>query len=388
VRHRFPQKRFLCQERTSCGSLQIVKRQARAAVVYMTGTGNTADAAAAIAAELTRDGWTVKAAELAAGVPLPTAAHSPGNLLVLCFPVLGFGMPALVRRQLKGLRGGGRPAAVFATWGGEGGAALWQARLFLRLRGFRIVASSGAAYPFQWTQVVPPQSGEEAALLMKTGSRDARDFGRLIAAHLRAGTRVPAAGGLARRLARAAGVLLGLPVAWTFSSIGRHGLAAMNAADARCKGCGSCVRMCPANAIVMAGPSDERRPRWRAGCEGCNRCINLCPRSAVQVSPVRAGIHLLLNTAVIVAVVMALNRASSAAAGFGLPGILHFLAYAALLIVLVVVGSRVQFAALEPALFAVEGIPAVRGLIARSWTAHFPRYRHPGFRPVRRQTAD
>jgi ferredoxin len=154
----------------------------------------------------------------------------------------------------------------------------------------------------------------------------------------------------------------------------------MFAADERCTACGSCARDCPAGAIVMAGTGPARRPRWGWQCEGCNRCINLCPREAVQASPIRSAVHTFLNAALIAAVVVGLNRAAVA---LSVPGLAGVIAYAAALIALVVVGSRLQFAGLERPLFALESIPAVRRTIGHSWTARFPRYQCPGFQPAR-----
>ena len=351
-----------------------MEKEGRAIIFYMTGTGNTARAAGVIAEELGRSGWTTKAAEIRIGADLPSGTIDT-DLLVLCFPVLGFGMPALVRELLKSLKGRGQRAAVFATWGGEGAAALWQGRRFLRQRGFRLVASGGAAYPFQWTQVVPPPAGAELHHMMETGDTAVREFGKTVA-HTEALSRVPF------KLRQIIPILLGLPIALVYSRIGRFGLGAMYAADERCKACGNCARDCPAGAIIMAGAGPRQRPRWLASCQGCNRCINLCPRAAVQASPLRIGVHLILNTAVIAAIIIGLNRAAAAATTvLAAPALVSGLVYAAALIALTVLGSRLQFAALEPALFAVEGVPRMRRLLARSWTTHFPRYRCEGFNP-------
>ena len=383
-------KSDLCQVRLPCYSLWTMEKQPRALMAYMTGTGNTAHAASAIAQELAREGWTVRLAELGREA---APALEEADLLVLGFPVLGFGMPGLVRGKLKGMRGCGRPAAVFATWGGEGTIALWQACWFLRRKGFRAVAASGATYPFQWTHVTPPPAEKTASGMIEGGEEQARRFGQMLAADLGGeGARQPARM-LARMpgtpLRRAAAFLLTFPFPALYSWIGRSGLAAMYAADERCRACGNCARDCPAEAIVLSGTGAARRPRWRASCQGCNRCINLCPRRAVQVSPVRAAVHLLFNSAVIAGIVIGLNRVAgaaveaAAAAALSVPGPIMVCGYIAALIALVVLGSRLQFAGLERPLFALESIPTVRRTIAHSWTARFPRYRCPGFQPAR-----
>jgi len=343
----------------------------------MTGTGNTARAAAVIAEELGAAGWEVHLREIGArvlGVP------DGDETLVLCYPVLGFGMPGLVRKALRGVRGKGRLAAVYATWGGGAGAALLQGRMLLRRKGFRPVASGGTRFPFQWTQMFAPETGEEAQLTVDQGTTEARGFGKRLAAGAQ-GAPGRLAGGVRRFLAAVFWLPVSVPYAW----IGRSMLGATYAADASCKACGVCQRQCPAGAIVITGSGPARRPRWRAACQGCNRCINLCPRGSVQESPLRVAVHLVLNVAVIVGLVSALTVAARYAAAVvpAAPPVVRTVAYVAVLIAMIVWGSRLQLLILEPALFALESVPAFRRLVGKSWTARFPRYRCPGFKPAR-----
>jgi ferredoxin len=370
-----------------------MEKRGTAVVLYMTGTGNTARAAGVIGEELVEAGWTVTARELRRDAAILLTAVTPqghfsGDLLVLCFPTLGFGMPALVKNMLRGLRGKDTPAAVFATWGGEGKAALWQARGFLARRGFNIVAAGGASYPFQWTQVMAPTGEDEARHLVDQGDSDVRRFAGALAYNLAKTlakdlVEVPAWSRPARPKVNPRNfipVLLGLLVAYLYTWIGRSGLAALYAADSRCNACGKCANDCPAGAITLSGTGRSRRPRWNGRCQGCNRCINLCARGAIQSSLLRTAVHLPLNVAVVWAIVAGLNVA---AAALPAPAFLSVPAYTAALIALVVIGSRLQFRIMEPVLFALESTPVLRGLIGRSWTARFPRYRCKGFTPSR-----
>jgi ferredoxin len=371
-----------------------MEKAGTAAILYMTGTGNTARAAGVICKELADMGWGVRSEELRKGPKAPRGKFTE-DLLVLCFPTLGFGMPALVRSKLRALRGKGKAAAVFATWGGEGRAALWQARGFLARRGFRVAAAGGGSYPYQWTQMVAPPTLEEAASMVSHGDGEARRFGAALAVTRSTALAVTQATALPKdpgtRLAAAPKmnprnflpVLLGLLVAYLYSWIGRQGLGAMYAADSRCKACGKCVTDCPAGAISMAGAGPARRPRWTGRCQGCNRCINLCARGAVQTSPFRAAVHLPLNVAVITAMVFGLSWLSAI---LHAPAPVSVPAFVVALVALIVFGSRLQFRALEPLLFALESRPAFRALIGRSWTARFPRYKCEGFTPARPPT--
>ncbi len=287
--------------------------------------------------------------------------------------MLGFGIPALVRRMLRGVRGRGRNAAAFATWGGAPFASLWQARGLLRRKGFRVGAAAGVSYPFNWTQVVPSPSADLALSMTREGDAEAARFAATLADG--AGASVPGRARIGTLMA-----VLSWPVSMIYSLIGRYLLGALYAADARCNACGICARDCPASAIVLAGKGEARRPLWRVRCEGCNRCINLCPRESIQMSIPRTVVHLTVNVAIIVVSVIGLNRLSALVA---LPGYLSVPAWIALFLALAVYLSRLQAAVLEPLLFRLEGSRGVRKLLGRSWTVSFPRYKAEGFKPGR-----
>lgn len=339
-----------------------------ATVAYMTGTGNTWRAASRIAETLKANGWAVELHELRR-LDRSMRGDFAGDLLVLCFPVLAFGMPVMVRTVLRALRGRGRDAAVFATWGGAATAALWQARGFLRRRGFRVVATDGAAYPFNWTQMLAPTDAETSRSMTRVGDDAARQFAVSLS-----GSRE---GALVRKTSPAS-VLVGLPVSWLYATIGRFALGAIFAADERCTACGACARGCPASAITLAGPPGAQRPRWLVRCQGCNRCVNTCPAAAIQSSPFRAIVHGTLSVVIMVVIAVGLNRLSALA---GLPAYLSVPAWIVAFVLLAVYLSRLQFAALEPLLFALERAPGLRRWIGKSWTARFGRNRAEGFTP-------
>jgi ferredoxin len=350
-----------------------------ATILYMTGTGNTARAVKLIANELSHSGWRVDAFELRRGSELPREA-STCNFLVLAFPVLAFGMPTLVRTLARALRGKGRPAAVFATWGGDPFAALWLASRFLRRKGFRVVSSGGASYPFQWTQMVAPTSQAELKETIERGDAEVHGFARDLLGKMSLPSTAQSPHGTPKQGAspRPTKLLIGLTVSLLYEWIGRFVLGSLFTADARCKGCGACTRDCPAQAIRLAGKGTKRRPRWGLRCQGCNRCINLCPRHAIQTSPVRTGVHLGVNAVLLAALVIACGRTLAA---LHIPGFAAIPAVIILCFVFAAYGSRAQVAALEPVLFALEGVPWFRQLVGSSWTSRFSRYRCDGFDP-------
>jgi ferredoxin len=343
-----------------------------AIVRFMTGTGNTRRAAAVIADSLSAAGWSVECNELRKGRGVGEKDRG-ADLFVLAFPVLGFGMPSLIRGLLRGLRGEGRAAAVFATWGGHHLGALREGGAFLRRKGFRVIAAGGGAYPFNWTQLFNPPEPRAALEMIGKGDAAARGFGEQLHAAFESGKSMKR-GSILRVEHPILTAVMGRPVSLIYSSIGRFGLGAMFAADPRCDACGRCVKECPAGAIVMAGRGERRRPRWRMSCQGCNRCINSCPKEAVQFSVLRAAVHLPVNIAVFIGVILGLNALAGVAA---LPLYVSIPAWIVLFLALTVYGSRFFFALLEPLLFALESLPPLRRLVSHTWTAGFRRYMAP-----------
>jgi Pyruvate/2-oxoacid:ferredoxin oxidoreductase delta subunit len=350
-----------------------VKKSGKAAtILYMTGTGNTRRATTVISDRLTSKGWDVVVRELRQGAALPPLTD--GSLLVLAYPVLAYGVPALVRKLLRGFKAPARSAAgrsraaVFATMGGQPLAALWQGCRLLREKGFSVIAAGGGAYPFNWTQALQPPGAAEVKSMLREGDKAAADFADLL---LQGGG---TGAGPDRPRVSFAQVLAGLPIAFLYSTIGRFALAGMFTADEKCTACGECASDCPAGTMAMAGNGAARRPYWKVGCQGCNRCINLCPARAIQSSPLRAAVNVVINVVLLVALVIGLNGLAAVAA---LPSYITVPLWIVLFLVGLVYLTRLQLAALEPLLFRLESIPAVRRLSGRSWTTGYRRYSAP-----------
>jgi ferredoxin len=65
--------------------------------------------------------------------------------------------------------------------------------------------------------------------------------------------------------------------------MGRFFMGKIMFPNRKCTGCGTCVKSCPAGALVLKGKG-VKRPYWRYNCEACLRCLNSCPRQAVSAS--------------------------------------------------------------------------------------------------------
>lgn len=49
-------------------------------------------------------------------------------------------------------------------------------------------------------------------------------------------------------------------------------------ADSNCTGCGSCVRLCPLNNVLLV----NGKPHWKNNCTHCMACIAYCPSRAIE----------------------------------------------------------------------------------------------------------
>ena len=72
--------------------------------------------------------------------------------------------------------------------------------------------------------------------------------------------------------------------------------------EARCVGCGACVKKCQFNALVL---QDGRVVVDAAACMGCGVCVNTCPKEALSLAraperPAPLEIHELMAQAVTV----------------------------------------------------------------------------------------
>lgn len=50
-----------------------------------------------------------------------------------------------------------------------------------------------------------------------------------------------------------------------------------------CNGCGTCVKVCPRDNIIINKNVDKSKPIYGEHCEFCLACINLCPKKAIQL---------------------------------------------------------------------------------------------------------
>jgi ferredoxin len=338
----------------------------KAIAYYFSATGNTARAMAAIKESLEAEGGSLELRELKAGAPRPSDLGG-FDLLILSFPVLGFGAPRFVRAFAKGLRAplGGMRAAVLAVDGGGGGKSPDRIARILRRRGFRTNQCARASYPDNWTQIMPCSVPEaELGVVTDKGDAKARAFGQAFIHGERLDNSGPSLG------------VFEAPVNLMFRTMGRRFLGKLFVADRDCDACGLCARLCPANTIVI-GKSAKAKPYWRMNCENCNRCINICPKQAINTSWGRI--------VVLVAALVALLWAAYGPGLAALGSLLAPLAFdgalktAALVLAGIVAFFAAHYVVVGPVdsliVRPLQAIPFLRPFFAWNFSKSFRRYR-------------
>lgn len=249
---------------------------------FMSGTGNSYKVAAWIA-------------EVAAQSAIETAiqpmdevegvVNEKGDLIILTYPTHGFTAPWQVMKFAACLPAGkGGNAAVFPTRAGTRikglslpgmeGTAAYLIALLLWVKGYSIRAIAAIDMPSNWTAAHWGLSPSNVEVIVTAAKLKVQ---RLSTAIL-----------TGRQCFRgfiplAIGIWL-LPVSFMYLIMAQFMLAKTFFASHQCTGCGLCSKMCPRNAIQMAG--EQARPYWKYTCDSCMRCMNFCPQHAIEASPI------------------------------------------------------------------------------------------------------
>ena len=256
----------------------------RAAMYYMSGTGNTfrvmrwmmEEAAAAGAAV------TMASLEQADHTTDPPGEGGEGRLTVLLTPTHGFTAPwHAIRFAIRMPRGRGSHAAVVITRAGskvagkrlpglEGTGGYLLAGI-LATKGYRVRGVLPVDMPSNWISFHPGFTAATVDDIVTHAAPKARSFARDVL-------------GGRKRFGGFVGLLLGLallPVSVGYLLAGRFLLAKFFFANRRCNGCRQCAQHCPTGSLHMIGRKNPR-PYWSLTCEGCMRCMAFCPTRAIE----------------------------------------------------------------------------------------------------------
>lgn len=331
------------------------------------GTGNTAGAVGLMKKQLEERGFTVDVLT----VGNKDQEIKPGyDWHIFAFSVLAWGAPTFYREYLSRLPYlNGQKAAVFCTHSGEPGQALLRVKKILKYRHFKVMVTSSAHFPNNWTQASNPDTPKDYEISIKEAETILDRFVNFIdkeETHIEPCKPFVLA-------------LTGL-LNFLFSRVGRRVMGKFYIADHKCTNCGICVNSCPVETIKIKGMI-KRKPFWGFNCENCDRCINICPEKAIQVSIPRIIIHLGLNILVIVFAIRMLMHTIKYFAGTE-PFLMATIILESLVLI-VALTFWFQFWLIDRVVFFLEQIPFFSQKMEWSYTKNFRRYVAPGFKPLK-----
>ena len=262
----------------------------RAACYYLSGTGNSYLAARWLAQAAVEQGADAELIPISDARPQDDLERGPDQLVGIYHPTHGLMPPwSMIKFLIRLPMGRGSHAVVVATRGGiplgpvviPGAAALglFFPMLILLLKGYSVRGGRGFDMPVNMLNLHWGMNEKHVDHVISWGKRRHQ---RLVDAVF-SGKRYVNPLNVLWELVWCTPFVLWpvFPVAYLL--VGRIFMAKLMFADTACRGCGSCARNCPNQAIVMTGMK-PKTPFWTYHCEACMRCIAYCRFHAVQAS--------------------------------------------------------------------------------------------------------
>jgi ferredoxin len=255
----------------------------KARIYLFSGTGNTDLVARAAAAELARLGCDTELLRIEDVLKSGAGVEVEGlDLVGVACPVIGFGVPLVVRRFLRAFpRAKGMKAFIIRTAGGVSPVnhnASRPIRRRLTRLGYDVFHERLFSVGSNW--IVRFGNDVVRSLVGATGEKVA-----LMCSALLAGER--------RVLPTTAWRRLRMGAVRLVSSLGLRFMALDLRVTGACTACGLCQRGCPSGNIRDKGG----RISFGAACSSCLRCVYSCPRAAIEFRmlrffPVKGGYNL------------------------------------------------------------------------------------------------
>lgn len=191
------------------------------------------------------------------------------DLVIIAMPVFAGRVPALAVDRFKRIQSNHAKCVVVAVYGNRAyDDALLEMQDVATGMGFRVIAAVSAV------------AEHSIARIYAAGSPDAEDRKEL------------AAFGVAI-INKVEGTDTYKPLALPGNRPYRAGnVGPFPTADERCNGCGTCQKLCPADAI----PTDNLRSVNKETCISCMRCLSVCPTKARNIGQVEVMVTEKLKT--------------------------------------------------------------------------------------------
>lgn len=191
------------------------------------------------------------------------------DLVIIAMPVFAGRVPALAVKRLKRIQSNHAKCVVVAVYGNRAyDDALLEMQDVAKEMGFRVVAAISAV------------AEHSIARVYAAGRPDAEDRKELAAFG-------------AAIINKVEGTDTYKPLALPGNRPYRAGnVGPFPTADECCNGCGTCQKLCPADAI----PADNLRSVNKEACISCMRCLSVCPIKARNIGQVEKMVTEKLKT--------------------------------------------------------------------------------------------
>jgi ferredoxin/flavodoxin len=244
-------------------------RQQKAQIFYFTGTGNSLVVARSVAEQI--EGHLTAIPSVVDKESIQVEA----KIIGVVFPVYLRGVPLIVKRFLKKLRGlEGRYIFAIATNGGKPGAAINIFKKEIEKSKGKLAAGFTVGMPGNYIPMYGAINEERQRKMFE----NAEERTRYIAKYVVEGQRgvVEFGKGFANFLT---GIL------YPLISLNIPKMDKQFYAEDTCSHCGICKKVCPVNNIDLI----HGRPSWKGHCEQCFSCLQWCPESAIQFGKTTVG---------------------------------------------------------------------------------------------------
>lgn len=230
-------------------------------IYFFSGTGNSLKIAKDLSNQL-EDSKIIQISEK----NLSTTNDTLSDKVGFVYPIYFNGLPAMVKKFIENLEIN-KDAYFFAvaTFGGTAGISFNQIDDILNKKGASLSASFKVKMPGNYQVMYSPWSEEKQMKRFEILNREVVKIAESIK-----GSRVDTtnrAGGIKK-------AVIGL-IYNTFKPNEKDNNFWTTEA---CNGCGTCLKVCPANNITIV----DGKPEWNHKCELCLACMQWCPKESIQ----------------------------------------------------------------------------------------------------------